>query len=194
MKIKIAIIVFCVIAPCLWAQSESQIPLKKVVILTSGLAYYEHSGAVNSSANISLPFKLDAVNDALKTLVINDPSSANPSVTYQSENTLIQTLRSLTIDLSDEPSMAIILSRLKGAEVEISSPTTYSGRIAGIEYRPLMTNFAMENEPWLLLSTIGGIRPFNLKEISSIKFMDSAIEQDLNRALDLIAASRNSLS
>ena len=184
------------VLPCLWAQSirdngiENQIPLKRVVILASGLAYYEHSGAVNEKAGIDIPFRLDAVNDALKTLVINDPSSANPSVTYQSEQTLLQTLRSLSIDLSDQPGMAVILSRLRGAEVEIACPTPCTGRIAGVEYR--QNDKTMES--WLLLGTDQGIRAFNFGEISSVKFKDPVIEQDFNRALDLISESRNSSS
>jgi len=173
----------------------SSLPLKRVVILTSGLAYYEHSGSVTGEVNIDLQFKLDAVNDALKTLIINDPYSANPSVTYQSEQTLLQTLRSLSIDLSDEPGLAIILSRLRGAEVNINAPTLYSGRITGIEYRAAASSgYASNTEPWLLLSTSQGIRAFNIKDINSINFKDTVIEQDLNRGLDLIAASRNSNS
>ena len=201
MKSKISFLLLFAIACGLWAQpildsQRSLIPLKRVVILTSGLSYYEHSGRITGPVNIELPFRLDAVNDALKTLIINDSASQNPSVNYQSENTLIQTLRSLMIDLSDEPGLATILSKLRGAEVQISSPTAYTGRIAGIEYRrgePSMYS-SPTVEPWLLLSTNEGMKLFNLKEISSIKFTDNAIEQDLNRALDLIAASRNSSS
>jgi hypothetical protein len=202
MKSKISFFLLFAIACGLWAQPildsqrNSQIPLKRVVILTSGLSYYEHSGRITGPVNIDLPFRLDAGNDALKTLIINDPASQNPSVNYQSENTLIQTLRSLMIDLSDEPGLATILSKLRGAEVQIVSPTNYTGRIAGIEYRrgePSMYSSSTV-EPWLLLSTNEGMKLFNLKEISSIKFTDNAIEQDLNRALDLIAASRNSSS
>nr|AGS52975.1 hypothetical protein [uncultured bacterium contig00030] len=195
---------FCFFTACIFAQGiqgaalqagEGQLPLKKVVILTSGLAYYEHSGPLGGNTSITLPFRLDAVNDALKTLVINDPSSANPSVTYQSENTLIQTLRSLTIDLSYNPGLADILLRLRGSEVEITAPTVYTGRITGIENRQsMMSPVSVTAEPWLLLSTADGIRLFNLNEISSIKFKDSVIEQDLGRSLDLLASSRNSFS
>ena len=205
MKSKIAFLVLCVITSGLWAQgvrdsvsareSEEQIPLKRVVILTSGIAYYEHSGSINGSVRIDLPFRYDAVNDALKSLVINDPSSANPLIIYQSEQTLVQTLRSLKIDLSNNPGLANILERLIGAEVEISSSTdSFSGRITGIEYRPLISSNMQTNEPWLLLNTNEGMRPLNLTEINSISFKDPAIERDLNRALDLILSSRNSSS
>jgi len=196
MKNKIIFFTLFAFAACLWAQGiqENKIPLKKVVILTSGLAYYEHSGSINGQLSVNLPFKLDTVNDALKTLVISDPSSSNPSVTYQSSNTLIQTLRSLNIDLSDMPGLAVILSRLMGAEIEIASPSAYTGRITGIEYRHVMSVNGAANEPWLILKTKDGLQSFNIKDISSIKFKDEIIEKDLERALDLIAASRNSLS
>jgi len=197
MKNKIIFFALFTFAAFLWAQGlqENNIPLKKVVILTSGLAYYEHSGSINGQASVNLPFKLDTVNDALKTLVISDPSSSNPSVTYQSSNTLIQTLRSLNIDLSEMPGIAAILSKLIGAEIEIAAPTAYTGRITSVEYRNVIsTNGMMTNEPWLILSTKDGLLSFNIKDISSIKFKDAAIEKDLQRALDLIAASRNSLS
>ena len=201
MKKILTVLLLCIILPCLAAQgiqdgasSNENLPLKKVVILTSGLAYYEHSGSLTGSANIIFPFRLNAVNDALKTLVINDPSSANPSVTYQSENTLIQTLQSLSIDLSDMPGIAAILARLRGAEVRITTPSSYTGRITGIEYQSSNVNYSVVNEPWLLLSTDSGIMSINIKEIGSIKFTDPVIDSDLNRALDLIASSRNSFS
>jgi hypothetical protein len=175
--------------------AETQIPLKRVVILTSGLAYYEHSGEINGPVRITLPFRPDAVNDALKSLVINDPSSANPSITYQSEQTLLHTLRSLKIDLSDNPGMAVILERLKGAEVTIAAPSPLSGRIIGVENRSVITSsFAVSEEPWLLLNTAEGLKLFSLKEINTISFKDPDIEKDLNRALDLISASKNSFS
>jgi len=196
MKNKTAFFVLLFFTACLWAQGiqENNIPLKKVVILTSGLAYYEHSGSLNGQVSVSLPFRIDTVNDALKTLIISDPSSSNPSVTYQSANTLIQTLRSLNIDLSDMPGIAVILSRLTGSEVEIASPSVYAGRVAGVEYRQTVSANGTANEPWLILSAKDGLQSFNLKEISSVKFKDPAVEKDLERALDLIAASRNSLS
>jgi hypothetical protein len=207
MKSKLAFLALCAIAANLWAQgiqernpNESQIPLRRVVILTSGLAYYEHSGPVSGSVNINFPFRLNAVNDALKTLIINDPSSANPSITYQSENTLVQTLRSLAIDLSDSTDMATILSRLRGAEAEIStirngSETIHTGRIVGIEYRSVANSvFSETRQAWLTFNAREGILSFNLQDITSIKFTNPVIQQDLNRALDLIAASRNSFS
>ena len=191
----------------------TQLPLKRVVILTSGLAYYEYAGPVSGSVCINFPFKLNAVNDALKTLIINDPSSANPSVTYQAENTLIETLRSLSVDISDNPDLAVILSRLRGAEVNVnvriishsadsnipsssSFEIIHTGRITGVEKRQIQTySISGGMETYLVLSTSeNGFVSIPLTDIISIKFKDPVIERDINRALDLISASRNSTS
>ncbi|MDR0456197.1 MAG: hypothetical protein LBH20_05895, partial [Treponema sp.] len=96
----------------------SALPVTKISIFSSGLAYYEHAGTLNGPSVINLPFRAEAVNDALMSLVLNDPASANPSVSYQSEQTLLQTLGSLKIDLSNSPDMAGILNSLRGTELE----------------------------------------------------------------------------
>ena len=175
------------------AATGSPPALKRIVIFSSGLAYFEHAGTVNGNAVFNLPFKTSVVNDALKSLVINDPASANPLVSYQSEQTLIQTLKSLGIDLSGNPDIAAMLAALRGEEVEISAGVEASGRIAGIEYRSSAFSGqggVIINEPWLSLYTNQGLRLFSLKEIGSIKFRDERLNKDLNRALDLISASR----
>ncbi|MCL2764924.1 MAG: hypothetical protein FWD40_06550 [Treponema sp.] len=195
MKNKFFFLFFIAIAPLLWAQertlsNEGLLPLRRVAIFSSGLAYYEHSGFINEPSRISVPFAINAVNDALKSLIINDSASANPSVTYMSENTLVETLRSLIIDFSDSPDLMTILSRLRGSEVIIISSDTFRGRIVNVENRPVNTDGL--TEPWLLLNTSEGVMmSFNLRAISSIRFTDNAVQNDLNRALDLIAASRN---
>ena len=172
----------------------SALPLKKISIFSSGLAYYEHSGELAAPAVIKLSFRAEALNDALKSLVLNDPSSSNPSVTYQSPQTLLQTLKSLKIDLSNNPDMAGILGGLRGAEVIVSVPAAIHGKIAGVEYRSrtVPPSGGVITEPWISLYTEEGIRMFSLGEISSICFTDDEISGDLKRALDLVAASRNS--
>ena len=167
-------------------------PLKRIAIFSSGLAYYEHTGTVNGSARFSLPFRTDAMNDALKSLVLNDPASAHPQVHYQSEQTLVKTLRSLSIDLSGDQALADILSGLRGVAVELATPLPISGRIVGVEYRRAGSPMAGEiDEPWLSLHTAQGLRLVNLKEIGALSFTDPVLNRDLDRALDALAASRN---
>jgi len=132
------------------------LPLAKISIFSSGLAYYEHSGLLTDSSVINLPFKAE-------------------------------TLRSLKIDLSENPDMAAILGKLRGAEVEAAVPSPVSGRIVGIEYRPRSVSSTGEQivEPWISLYTNQGIKMFSLVEINTLHFKDPELSGDLERAMDL---------
>ncbi|MDR0624485.1 MAG: DUF4139 domain-containing protein [Treponema sp.] len=170
------------------ALDSSPLPLRKITIYSSGVAFFEHSGTLTDPARIQFPFKLDTVNDALKSLVINDPASVSPSITYPSEQLLGETLRNLSVDLSGNPGMAEILSRLRGEEVEAAAPGPITGRIIALDYRMEGETTA---EPWLSLFTPEGIKRIRLASISSLRFTNPRIGSGLNRALDLIMASRN---
>jgi hypothetical protein len=176
--------------------TSADLPLKRIALLSSGVGYFEHSGTLNSPAEIALPFDAASVDDALKSLVVNDPASNSPSVRYASENTLYLTLRSLKIDLSSAPGIGDILNGLKGAELEVSAPNAIKGRIIGVEYRqsPVSQQYGFPrsaDEAWLSLFTSQGIRVMAVKDIASFRFTDEKINADLNRALDLIMASRD---
>jgi hypothetical protein len=177
---------------------EEGLPLRKISLFSSGVGYFEHSGDIQDNGEIVLPFNLGSVNDALKSLVIQDSGSGDkvPSILYPSETTLERTLKSLSIDLSGNPGAAQILASLKGAELELKVPAVIRGRVLGIEYRPVTQNTrnAGENiqEPWLSVLTPQGIQMLALREISSFSFTDPAIQADLVRALDLIMNSRGS--
>jgi hypothetical protein len=176
---------------------ETPLPLKRIAIFSSGVAYFEHQGDVSDSARIDLPFRIEAVNDALKSLVINDPHSPAPSVSYPSEETLYRTLKSLRVDLSGNPDIAEILRLLTGAEIEVYTSSSITGRILGIEYRAATpaedeASRRVYPEVWLSLVTSDGIRSVGLREISRFVFKDPGINNDLNRALDLIRESQAS--
>ena len=179
---------------------NSPLPLRRVALYSSGIAYFEHSGNLVSTVEISLPFDEGSVNDALKSLVVNDPASSSPAVRYAAENTLERTLKSLKIDLSGNPGIGEILNGLKGAELELSAPNPIRGRIIGVENRPTSlsglnyTPSSQAWEAWLSISTGQGIRSIAVKDIASFRFIDESINTDLSRALDLIMASRDTNS
>ncbi len=185
----------------LFAQSfeEQNLPLKRVTLFSSGVAYFEHRGNVGGNAEVIFPFSLAEINDALKSITINDPVSKFPSVQYPSEQTLSKTMNSLKIDLSGNPSIAQILGSLRGTEIKVFAPNEITGKIIGVEERPSLVVSAKpgienRNETYLSLLTGTIIRTIAIKDISSLSFTDPKINEDLNRALDLILRSRDSNS
>ncbi|MDR1903971.1 MAG: hypothetical protein LBQ88_17010 [Treponema sp.] len=169
------------------------IPLKNLSLFSSGVGFFEHSGSLEESVSIVLPFKIEAVNDALKSLAVNDPASEFPMVTYSSAEAIQQTLKSLKVDLSGERSIQEILNSLKGDEIEIFAPSSISGRILGVEYRAgSQKNDEQKSQtPWLSIFTPQGITTVEIKDISSFAFKDEKTNADLGRALDIIMNARD---
>ncbi|AEF80342.1 DUF4139 domain-containing protein [Leadbettera azotonutricia] len=178
------------------AGAETALPLKRLSLFSSGVGFFEHSGTVSGSgsspAYINLPFSIASVNDALKSLTVNDPVSDFPTVRYAASSALAEALRSLKIDLSGNPGIGEILNSLKGAELEIAAPSPISGRIIGVEFRETGITFSGSDtsEAYLSLFTAQGIRVIAIKDISSFAFKDSSINTDLSRALDLLMETR----
>jgi hypothetical protein len=180
------------------AEAGGLLPLKRIALFSSGVGYFEHGGTLNGSAGITLSFPAGAVNDVLKSLVITDPASASPQVTYPGADTLFRTLGSLKIDLSGNPGIADLLMSLRGEELEAAAPNPIRGRVAAVEHRQTPPDFRTGlpggTEIYVSLATAQGIRAVNVKDIISFSFTNPAVNADLGRALDLLAESRDTES
>ncbi|MBL9080682.1 MAG: hypothetical protein JNK76_02690, partial [Planctomycetales bacterium] len=53
-------------------KDSSSLPLKRIVLFNSGVGFFEHGGEVTGDATVDLKFKVDDVNDLLKSLVPQD--------------------------------------------------------------------------------------------------------------------------
>jgi hypothetical protein len=180
------------IAAPLQAQAlGAELPVAKVALFSSGVAYFERSGTVSGDAVVSLPFAAGEVNDALKSLIVAEGSSS-PSVSYPSRESLDRALKDFRIDLSGAPGVAELLSRLRGAEVELDTPQTVSGRIVSIERSPTKDPGVTKDS--LVLLAAGALRSFAIDGIQAIRFTDSGIGEDFERALSLILSSRDEKS
>jgi len=167
----------------------SDIPVSRLTLFSSGVGFFEHLGSISGTEEINLPFHIDAVNDALKSLVINDPAGC-PSVSYPSEETHYKTLMSLSIDLNGS-SLQNMLQNLKGTEIEVFAPDSIKGRIIFAERRTDDVKNANIHKDFLSLFTDAGIKTICIDEISSFNFSDPKIKEDLSRALDIAIKYRD---
>src|SRR5437588_12605800 len=51
---------------------SAELPVKQVVLYSSGVGYYQREGQVDGSARIDLQFHTTNINDLLKSLVLQD--------------------------------------------------------------------------------------------------------------------------
>src|SRR5439155_19592819 len=58
------------------------LPLRDVVLFSSGVGFFQRVGRLDGSATVDLAFRAEQVNDILKSLVLLDPAGIGLPVTY----------------------------------------------------------------------------------------------------------------
>ena len=97
-------------------------PVKVVVLFSSGVGYFEHFGTVKGNGSTELRFKTQQINDILKSLVLQDMDGGKvAAVTYPSQDPVAKTLRSFQVDITANPSLADLLDQLRGAKVSVTA-------------------------------------------------------------------------
>lgn len=179
------------------AQGQADVPVKGVVLFSSGVGYFEHFGVVAGDRHAELRFKTAQINDILKSLVLQDLDGGKVStVTYPSQDPIAKTLRSFQIDLAGNPSLADLLNQLRGAKVSVSVGTeTVTGTILGVEkkQRPAGNddNAKVVEIAFLNLVAGGTIRSISLDEIRGLQLEDPQLQEELDKALAALASSRD---
>ena len=70
------------------------LPLTRVVLFSSGVGFFEHSGHVHDNAKVELKFLAEEINDLLKSMVVQDLDGGQVStVTYGSKDPITKTLK-----------------------------------------------------------------------------------------------------
>ena len=173
--------------------AEVTLPVSRVTVYSSGVAYLEHEGRVNGDAEVMLRFRTEGINDLLKSLLVMDLGGGTASgVTYASRESLERALKSFGVDLSGEPTLVGILQQLRGSEVVASAPEKITGKILGVQTRKkqiLPANVIIE-EHILDLVTPEGLKSIPLDTIRSIALVDEKLNADLNKALGLLVENR----
>lgn len=173
------------------ATPNASLPVERVVLFTSGVGFFERGGTISGDAVVQIDVLRSNVNDLLKSLLVSDPEGTVLSVEYASQDPLGRALKGFPIDLSDSPSVAEILSRARGASVEVRGAERTRGIVVGLEKR---RDAASGGDRLVLnlMSPGGTIRSVDLTAAGSVRFLDPAIEKSIADALALIAANRSS--
>src|SRR6188768_3908752 len=88
------------------AMPADQLPLQKLVMFNAGVGFFEHRGQVEGSAQVELKFKVDEINDLLKSMVLQDLGGGQIStVTYGSKDPITRTLQTFAVNLTSNPTL-----------------------------------------------------------------------------------------
>ena len=180
--------------------SHGEVPVKQVVLFTSGVGYFQHEGTVQGDGQTELRFKTSQINDILKSLVLQDLDGGHVgTVTYPSQDPLEKTLGSFQVDISDNPSLGDLLDKLRGARILLAyygpnGAENFPGTILGVEKKQVAGGKDGANpleKQFLNLVTDRGIRSLELDHVDKIELQDPGLQDELNRALAAAAGARD---
>ena len=173
------------------AGEAQELALKRVLISSGGLGYYEYEADVEGDATVSLTVRLDQVDDVLKSLVVFDDKGGIGGLDLASQEPLVESFRSLPFSADDLKSTPDLLAALRGAEVEVGGPRSISGRIVSVSEETATTRDGTQisQRHRISLMTDKGLEQFILEDADSLKFSDPAVQAQLEKALKAIASN-----
>ncbi|UCD02418.1 MAG: hypothetical protein JSV23_05250 [Promethearchaeota archaeon] len=169
--------------------------VKRVIIFKHGVSYYILEGILKGSGKFELEFKIDEMNDVLKSLFVLDTSKNGyiSSISYDAALETNQLLKSIMLNIPDTDSFSSLVTQIKGADVvlTVGGAKKISGKIMGIEYNEKLVKEEKITEKSLTLHQDNGmITKYKFSEIKSLEIMNDEIKKDLKFFLDTVIAGK----
>ena len=173
----------------------SKINVKRVIIFKHGVSYYILEGILKGTGKFELEFKIDEMNDILKSLFVLDTSENGyiSSISYDAALETSQLLKSIMLNIPDRDSFSSLITQIKGADVNltIGGAKKVSGTIMGIEFVEKLSKVEKITEKLLiLLQEDDSIAKYNFSEIKSLEILNEEIKKDLKFFLDTVIAGK----
>ncbi len=174
-------------------EKTADLPVKRVVMFSSGVGYFERLGEVEGDAKLDMKFNVRDINDLLKSLVLRDLGGGRIStISYTSKEPIERKLRTFAIDLTSNPTLADLLEQVRGEKIEIDAPTKITGTIVGVEKREVPAGKGETIEvAFLNLFTEEGLRSVSLEGVGRIKLVNEKLDAELRQALLVLAGSKD---
>lgn len=187
----------CCAIPAL-AQKAESLPLREVVLFSSGVGYFERSGQINGSSETLLTFRVEHVNDVLKSLVLLDPSGKAEAVTYGGAEPISRRVRIAGLAGNSRLSIADLLRQFQGARVHIRSDARgdVEGRLISVSSR-LFPSLRPDAPPVTIAvfnvmedqadGEDGRLISIAETEVDYVKLMDERLDRELQESLEMLA-------
>ena len=173
------------------ADAREDLPIRRVVLFTSGVAFFEHRGSIDGDLDVGFTFHNSQVNDLLKSMVVQDLGGGRvTAVTYDSPEPTETTLRSFRVDLADNPSIADLLQQVRGHEIQLIASKEIDGTVVGTETRPELIGDELTDVTAIILSTEHGLLSVPLYRVQAVRLLDPQLDRDLHEALQVLSSTR----
>ena len=155
--------------------------VRRVTLYKHGLGFFEVAQPVEGDAEVSLSFKVEEMNDVLKSLTVHDPAGTVVSVSYDSHKAVAELLQEIALELPKSGGGAALIARLQGAEVVVRTHSSQlRGSIVGLEPRSNCAGDKIFQENWLTLWRENSLVNLSLSKIQAIELTDDKLRSDLS--------------
>ena len=169
----------------------AELALKRVVLSTGGVGYFEYEAAVEGNATLTLDVPLDQVDDVLKSLVVYDAGGSAGAITLPGREPLTQSFVDLPFDGAALGSAVGLLNALQGSEIRVAAPKAISGRLVHVDEETVQGAGGVAlTRSRVSVMTDAGLQQFVLQEVDAIAFADPQLQRQVDTALSRIAAYR----
>jgi Carboxypeptidase regulatory-like domain len=178
---------------CAQSQTDSRLPVKRVVLYKNGVGYFEHVGRIEGNQDVALPFTSGQLNDVLKSLTVLDLGGGRiTGVGYGSSAPADRQIGDLRLPVGERATLTDFLGALRGAKVEIRSSTaTIAGRVLSVERKTRSANGGWNDvDVASLIAENGEVRTAELLPGFSVKLLDPALSGRIGRYLDIVSSGR----
>lgn len=180
--------------PALAQESVKPLPVDRVVLSTAGLAHIEHSITVNGNESVTVPLRLNQVDDVMKSLVIFDAKGSLGAVTLPGKQPLAEAFRDLPFKQSELSNPILLLNAYQGAGVTLTvGGSAISGKLVSVTPEQIVHESGMSETRYrLTLMTADGMKRLWLDEAQALQFDDAKIKDEIARALAAVRQNATS--
>jgi len=174
----------------------SKLKVKRIIIFKHGVSYFILEGTQKALGTFELEFKIDEMNDVLKSLIVLDLSEKGyiSSISYDAALDTSQLLKSIMLNVPDRDSFSALVTQIKGAKIHITigrDVEKITGTIMGIELIEKINKEGKATEKLLiLLKDDDVITKIPFPEITSFEILNEELKKDLKFFLDTVIAGK----
>ena len=165
--------------------------LKRAVLGTGGVGYFEYSAEVTGAETLTLRARLDQVDDILKSLIILDTAGTG-SATLPGKAGADEAFASLPFSKADLDSLPALIGAMKGAEIRLTGPRKLEGRIASVQTETVsVKDGATISRTRVSVFAGASLEQFILEEAEGLSFADARLGEQVDTALKALRAAQD---
>src|SRR5215469_1245370 len=122
-----------VLAALAMPADAAELALKRVMLSSGGVGYFEYEATVDGNASLTVDVPLSQVDDVLKSLVVYDASGRAGEITLPGREPLTQSFADLPFNQSALESTTNLLNALQGSDVRVGGDAPIAGQLLRAE-------------------------------------------------------------